>query len=89
MDYPPIEGGLESRDTHSRFTLQKTEMNPGLMDLLACMQTLGNPQLYSPGWGLTGLLLGGVDIGEGPRELFIGCDDTLAALLTTAGLLLY
>jgi len=43
--------------------------------------------LYSP--GLTGLLLGGVDVGEGPRELFIACDDTLAALLTTRGLPLY
>lgn len=44
---------------------------------------------YSPGWGFTGLLRGGVDVGEGPRELFIACDDTLAALLTTGGLLLY
>jgi len=38
---------------------------------------------------LTGLLLGGVDVGEGPRELFIACGDTPTALLTTAGLLPY
>ena len=43
--------------------------------------------LYSP--GLTGLLVGGVDVGEGPRELFIACDDISAALLTTGGFPLY
>jgi len=41
--------------------------------------------LYSP--GLTGLLLGGVEVGEGPRELFIAC--ALAVLSTTGGLPLY
>ena len=44
-------------------------------------------RLDSP--GLTGLVLGGVDVGEGPRELFIACDDILAELLATGGLPLY
>ena len=43
--------------------------------------------LHSP--GLTGLLVGGVEVGEGPRELFIACDDILPALLTTGGFPLY